>query len=171
MVGVGWINFLPVRIRESRPLLRAFGLGASARFRDFAFKSDEMKVGQMRQQLRRGDMQHPDRVLRGIVDHRVAGRVVMDRSQQRGDVSEYAFAELKRIGCRREVCEGNLAEIRREHERSARRKVGDLGATVLNGRCSGDDQRSPIAVIGEVEALLRILTQELKCGRARAVGC
>src|SRR6266700_5464568 len=130
-----------------------------------------MKITLMREQLRGRDMLQRDRVVGGVCDHGVAGYIIVCCGQQCGEVRKYSLAELKSVRHGHKMGKADLAVIRREHERVVRGQVGDLVCgSGLARRCRGDDQRSAVAVIREMEAVLRILAEEMERRVGRAVG-
>jgi hypothetical protein len=88
----------------------------------------------MRKQLRGRHVLDRDRVMRGVGNYGIAGRIVMGCRQEGGSIRKYALAELDCICCGIKVCKGDLAEIGREHKRvvfsdsnaGARVGAGDL---------------------------------------------
>lgn len=85
-----------------------------------------MKVALVRQQLRGRDMRERDCVMRGIGDHGVAGRSpwVAARSVETSEKTLLLNCSVWVAGAK--VSEGDLAEVRREHEFVLRRQVGSL---------------------------------------------
>ena len=95
---------------------------------------DDMKIVLMRVQLLCSDMRNGERVVGRVSDHGIAVAVVVGSRQQRVNVREVRLAELDGVRVESEVCDSDLAKIRREHEGILFANMGDAHLAGARGR-------------------------------------